>query len=154
MGFDPAEVRKNLGSVCKHARKIQLVKGDFSIETRPGRGTIILCFHTIKGDGDNDGPRVLLADDHRIVAEGLRSLIEPEFELVGIVEDGRALIEATERLRPDVIVADISMPLLNGIEAMRQIEKVNRDVKVIILTMHSDVTYFIMLLKQELWAMS
>jgi len=86
-------------------------------------------------------PRVLLADDHRIVAEGLRSLIEPEFELVGIVEDGRALLDAAEQLRPDVIVADISMPLLNGIEAIRQIKKVNRDVKVIILTMHSDVTY-------------
>ena len=86
-------------------------------------------------------PRVLLADDHRIVAEGLRSLIEPEFELIGIVEDGRALLDSAEQLNPDVIVADISMPLLNGIEAIRQIKKVNRDVKVIILTMHSDVTY-------------
>lgn len=86
-------------------------------------------------------PRVLLADDHRIIAEGLRSLIEPEFELVGIVEDGRAMIEATEKLRPDVIVADISMPLLNGIEAVRQIRKTNRDVKVVFLTMHPDVTY-------------
>ena len=55
-------------------------------------------------------PRILLADDHRIVAEGLRSLIEPEFELVGIVEDGRALVEAAEKLRPDLIIADISMP--------------------------------------------
>jgi DNA-binding NarL/FixJ family response regulator len=88
-------------------------------------------------------PRVLLADDHRIVAEGLRSLIEPEFELVGVVEDGRALLDAAEQLRPDVIVADISMPLLNGIEAIRQIKKVNRAVKVIILTMHSDITYAI-----------
>ena len=88
-------------------------------------------------------PRVLLADDHRIVAEGLRSLIEPEFELVGVVEDGRALVDAAEQLRPDVIVADISMPLLNGIEAIRQIKKVNRAVKVIILTMHSDITYAI-----------
>lgn len=88
-------------------------------------------------------PRVLLADDHRIVAEGLRSLIEPEFELIGIVEDGRALIDSTERLKPDVIVADISMPLLNGIEALRQLRKSNRDVKVIFLTMHSDVSYFV-----------
>ena len=86
-------------------------------------------------------PRILLADDHRIVTEGLRNLLEPEFELVGIVEDGRALLAAAEKLRPDVIIADISMPLLNGIEAVRQIKKTNKDVKVIFLTMHPDVTY-------------
>jgi len=86
-------------------------------------------------------PRILLADDHRIVAEGLRSLLEPEFELVSIVEDGRALLAAAEKLRPDVIIADISMPLLNGIEAVRQIKKTDKDVKVIFLTMHPDVTY-------------
>lgn len=85
--------------------------------------------------------RVLLADDHRIVAEGLRSLIEPEFELVGIVEDGRALLAAAEVLRPEVIVADISMPLLNGIEAVRRIRERNKEVKVIFLTMHPDLTY-------------
>ena len=61
-------------------------------------------------------PRVLLADDHKIVTEGLKGLLEPEFELVGTVEDGRALLAAAEKLRPDVIVADISMPLLNGID--------------------------------------
>ena len=86
-------------------------------------------------------PRILLADDHRIVAEGLRSLLEPEFELAAIVEDGRALLEAAAELRPDVIIADISMPLLNGIEAVRQIKKTNADVRVIFLTMHPDITY-------------
>ena len=85
--------------------------------------------------------RILLADDHRIVAEGLRGLLEPDFELVGIVEDGRALLAAAEQLRPDVIVADISMPLLNGIDAVRQIKRTNEDVKVVFLTMHPDVTY-------------
>ena len=55
-------------------------------------------------------PRVLLADDHRLVAEGLKSLLEEEFELLGVVEDGRDLVESAKRLRPDVIVADISMP--------------------------------------------
>lgn len=85
--------------------------------------------------------RVLLADDHRIVAEGLRSLLEPEFEFAGIVEDGRALIKAAEKMLPDVIVADISMPLLNGIEAVRQIKEINPDIKVVFLTMHPDVTY-------------
>jgi len=86
-------------------------------------------------------PRVLIADDHRIVAEGLRGLLEPEFDLVGIVEDGRELLAAAERLRPDVIVADISMPLLNGIDAVRQIKKTCEEIKVVFLTMHPDVTY-------------
>lgn len=86
-------------------------------------------------------PRILLADDHRIVAEGLRGLLEPEFELIGIVEDGRALLAAAEKLRPDVIVADISMPLLNGIDSVRQIKKTHEDIKVVFLTMHPDVTY-------------
>ena len=85
--------------------------------------------------------RVLLADDHKIILEGLRGLLEPEFEIVGNVEDGRALVEATQRLHPDVVVVDISMPLLNGIEAVRQIRKINRQIKIVFLTMHPDVTY-------------
>ena len=85
--------------------------------------------------------RVLLADDHKIVLEGLKSLLEPEFDLVGIVEDGRALVKEAARLHPDVIVADISMPLLNGIEAVRQIKKTDDRIKVVFLTMHPDVAY-------------
>ena len=86
-------------------------------------------------------PRVLLADDHKIILEGLRSLLQSEFELVGTVEDGRAMVAAAEKLKPDVIVADISMPLLNGIEAARQLQKANVQAKIIFLTMHPDVTY-------------
>jgi DNA-binding NarL/FixJ family response regulator len=85
--------------------------------------------------------RILLADDHRIVAEGIRSLLEPEFGPVDIVEDGRALLAAAEKLRPDVIVADISMPLLNGIDAARQICKRQKDIKIVFLTMHPDPSY-------------
>lgn len=85
--------------------------------------------------------RVLLADDHKIVAEGLRSLLESEFDFAGVVEDGRALLKAAEKVLPDVIVADISMPLLNGIEAVRQIKNLRPDTKIVFLTMHSDVTY-------------
>ncbi len=86
-------------------------------------------------------PRVLLADDHKIIVEGLRSLLQSEFELVGTVEDGRAMVAAAEKLKPDVIVADISMPLLNGIEAAQQLRKANVQAKIIFLTMHPDVTY-------------
>jgi len=85
--------------------------------------------------------RVLLADDHKIVLDGLKNLLEPEFELAGTVEDGRALVSSVRKLRPDVIVVDISMPLLNGIEAVRRIKKISPDVKVVFLTMHPDVSY-------------
>ena len=86
-------------------------------------------------------PRVLIADDHKIVVEGLKKLLSPEFEIAGAVEDGRELVKAAEELRPDVIVADISMPGLNGIEAVRQIKKVHKEIKVVFLTMHPDVAY-------------
>jgi DNA-binding NarL/FixJ family response regulator len=86
-------------------------------------------------------PRVLLADDHRMVAEGLKGLLEDEFELVGIVEDGRAMVKAARELRPDVIVADISMPQLNGIEALANLKRDNPDVRVVFLTMHRDAAY-------------
>ena len=85
--------------------------------------------------------RVLLADDHRIFLEGLKGLLEHEFDLVGTVGDGRALVKEAERLRPDVIVADISMPLLNGIDAVRQITKSDHRIKVVFLTMHPDVSF-------------
>jgi DNA-binding NarL/FixJ family response regulator len=86
-------------------------------------------------------PRVLLADDHRVVAEGLKRLLEEDFELVGMVEDGRALVAAAKKLQPDVIVADITMPHLNGLDAMAQLKKENVHVKVVFLTMHQDPSY-------------
>jgi DNA-binding NarL/FixJ family response regulator len=86
-------------------------------------------------------PTVLLADDHQIMLEGLKSLLPPEFELVGAVADGRSLVEQAAQLRPDLIVVDISMPLLNGIEAVRKIKKLDERIKVVFLTMHLDATY-------------
>jgi len=82
--------------------------------------------------------RVLLADDHTVVVEGLRSLLKDTFDLVSIVHDGRALLDAAERLQPDVIVTDISMPLMNGLDAVRHIRSRQPDAKVIVLTMHRD----------------
>ena len=86
-------------------------------------------------------PRVLLADDHRIMLAGLRNLLEPEFEVVGSVEDGRTLVAEAKRLCPDVVVADISMPGLNGIDATRQIKRLDERIRVVLLTMHADVGY-------------
>jgi DNA-binding NarL/FixJ family response regulator len=86
-------------------------------------------------------PRVLLADDHLLVAEALKTLLAPEFDLVGVVEDGRALVEAARTLRPDVIVADITMPHLNGIDALIQLRQSGNQVPVVFLTMHRDVSF-------------
>ena len=86
-------------------------------------------------------PRVLLADDHLMVAEALKSLLAPDFDLVGVVEDGRALVEAAGRLRPDVIVADITMPHLNGIDALVQLRQHGDRVPVVFLTMHRDASF-------------
>jgi DNA-binding NarL/FixJ family response regulator len=86
-------------------------------------------------------PRVLLADDHFVVAEGLRSLLAPHFDVVGIVSDGRELLPAARALDPDVVVLDISMPSLNGIEAARQMRAANSRAKLVFLTMHREVAY-------------
>jgi len=86
-------------------------------------------------------PRLLMADDHTLVLEGISRLLENDFELVGTVEDGHALLRAAAQLRPDVILLDISMPLLNGIEACRQLVKLMPKTRVIFLTMHTDVVY-------------
>jgi DNA-binding NarL/FixJ family response regulator len=86
-------------------------------------------------------PRILMADDHSIVLAGLRKLVEAEGEVVGTVEDGRALVEEAQKLRPDIILLDISMPLLNGLDAARQLTKLVPESKLIFLTMHATPTY-------------
>lgn len=85
--------------------------------------------------------RVMLGDDHRMFSEGLARLLEPQFEIVGIVENGRDLIAAADRVRPDVILVDISMPSLNGIEAARRIREIPNPPRIVFLTMHEDATY-------------
>lgn len=84
-------------------------------------------------------PTLLLADDHAIVIDGLRRLLQSEFEFVGSVGDGWSLLEAAGRLKPDVIVADVSMPSLNGIDAVRRLKKISVRSKVVFLSMHMDV---------------
>ena len=85
--------------------------------------------------------RILLADDHKIITDSLRTILEPTYEIVGIVEDGYMLVREATKLLPDVLIVDISMPKLNGLEAVRQLRKDGVESKVIFLTMHPDVTY-------------
>ena len=86
-------------------------------------------------------PRALLADDHSMMLAGLQKLVEETCEVVGTVGDGRALVEAAQRLQPDLIILDIAMPLLNGIDAARQIKRLSPDTKLIFLTMQTSPTY-------------
>jgi DNA-binding NarL/FixJ family response regulator len=81
---------------------------------------------------------VLIADDHLIVAQGLAALLRDEFDLVGVARNGHELVELARQLTPDVVVADISMPSLNGIDALRQLRKQGVGAKVILLTQHKD----------------
>ena len=85
--------------------------------------------------------KILLADDHTLYCNLLRELLEPEYEVVGSVADGRELLKAAETLRPDVVLVDIGMPLLNGLEAGQRLKKANPTVKLIYLTMNNNIEY-------------
>lgn len=84
----------------------------------------------------NRKTRILIADDHMLVAEACKRLLEPEFEVVGIVADGRSLLQAAEKLCPDVIILDVTMPQLNGLDAGEQIKARSRNTKLVYLTMN------------------
>ncbi len=86
-------------------------------------------------------PRVLLADDHQIILFALKGILEQEFQVVDTAANGVELIEKAEALRPDIVVVDVSMPLLGGIEAVRQLKKKLHSLKVVFLTMHSDIVF-------------
>jgi DNA-binding NarL/FixJ family response regulator len=84
---------------------------------------------------------VLLADDHPLMLGGLRKLLEPDFEVVAAVRDGRELLESAERLRPDLVVTDISMPLVDGLEATRRLRKTTPGTQVLVLSIHDDPSW-------------
>ena len=86
-------------------------------------------------------PRIVLADDHTLVLEGLHKLLEDEYDIVGTAEDGRTLLKVAQQHNPDVVVLDISMPQLNGLDAARQLHKLLPACKIIFLTMHADPQY-------------
>jgi DNA-binding NarL/FixJ family response regulator len=84
-------------------------------------------------------PRILIADDHTLVAELCKKLLEPEFDVLGTVYDGRALVRAVAELRPDVVVVDVAMPILNGLDAGQQVKEMLPAVRLVYLTMNSDL---------------
>ncbi|HMS82743.1 MAG TPA: response regulator transcription factor [Nitrospira sp.] len=88
-------------------------------------------------------PRILLADDHLLVAEGIQRLLEPEAEIVGVFADGRALVKALPETHPDLIIVDISLPLLNGLDAARQVKQFDPSIKILVLTMHADQVFVV-----------
>ena len=83
-------------------------------------------------------PRLLLADDHPMMLAGLRKLLEPELEVVGTATDGRALLAAAERLRPDLVITDVSMPGIDGIEATRRLQTAVPGVRILVLSIHAE----------------
>ena len=83
-------------------------------------------------------PRVIVADDHMLVAQGIRHVLESDFDVIECVTDGAALVTAAERLHPDVVVTDVSMPRLNGLEAIRTLRKHGNEARAIVVTMHAD----------------
>ena len=83
-------------------------------------------------------PRVLLAEDHALLLDAFAKLLEPHCDVVGTAGDGRELLEAAKRLEPDVVVADISMPLLNGLEAGRRLKEILPDTKLVFVTVNED----------------
>lgn len=90
--------------------------------------------------------RILLGDDHELILDGLRNVLQSHYEIAGLAKDGRALVQSAEKLKPDLVVVDISMPLLNGFEAAKQIKKSLPSTKVIFLSQHLNPAY----LKQAL----
>ncbi len=88
--------------------------------------------------GSKSHPRLLLADDHAIFSDALRVYLEKDFDIVGVVSDGRTLVDEAIRIKPDVIIADVGMPLLNGLDAARRIKELAPKIKFIFLTMQDD----------------
>jgi DNA-binding NarL/FixJ family response regulator len=86
-------------------------------------------------------PRVLLADDHPMVLDGLRKLLEPDFEVAAAVTDGRELLEAAQRLQPDLVITDISMPFVDGLEATRRLKVAVPGTRVVVLSVHADPSW-------------
>jgi PAS domain S-box-containing protein len=159
-GFDTSAVKSGLGLHSMRERA-ELVGGAFSITSEPGSGTRILVSVPLQelasGSSWSDGDcvvqpneqiecqtrkfRLLIGDDHPLFAAGVAKLLEDTCEIVGTAGDGLALVESAERLNPDLVLIDISMPVMNGFDAARQIRKSVPGAKLLFLTTHSNAAY-------------
>jgi DNA-binding NarL/FixJ family response regulator len=102
------------------------------------QSAFVSCYEEVVG---TNRPRVLLGDDHALFSDKLRSLLAPHFDVVGAANDGEEVIAAARRLRPDVIVLDISMPVLNGLKAARRLKETGMRTKIVFCTTHADPTF-------------
>jgi len=96
-----------------------------------------------------DKANILIADDHRVVVEGIQSALKehPEFEVVGEAFDGRQVVELSKSLKPDIVILDVSMPELSGVDAAKEIQELSPDIRIVVFTMHSEKQYVIDLFK-------
>jgi signal transduction histidine kinase/CheY-like chemotaxis protein len=138
---DPERPSLGIASMRERAR---LLGGDLALESAPGRGTTVRAWVPLKTAVSAPTPRtaqrpsVLLADDNQAITEALRDVLAPELEVVATVRNGLALLDAAAKLEPDVIVADISMPLLDGFGALAQLRRRNPAVRVVLITMYQE----------------
>jgi CheY-like chemotaxis protein len=141
-GFDMKAVqgKGGLGLINMKERALS-INGNLTITGRPGHGTQIVLEVPLRVQQPIERPRVLLADDHPVVLEEMRSVLARNYEIVETVADGRALVEAALRLKPDLLVVDITMPLMSGIDAGIQIKKSLPEMKLLFVTMHASTAY-------------
>jgi two-component system, NarL family, response regulator NreC len=114
-----------------------------TVDSRDGRALLaVASSRRCRAAGAHVPPQILLADDHEIVREGLKALLEHHnFDVVGEASDGRQAVQLATKLRPDVAVFDYSMPLMNGLEAAREIQRISPPIKTVLLTMHTEDLY-------------
>ncbi len=143
VGFDskqPGDGLHGLGLLGMKER-VALVQGNLQVMSAVGKGDDGAGGGARSGGGAMSKPRVLLADDHTLVLDGFRKLLEDRCEIVGAAEDGRMLLRMAQELQPDIITLDISMPELNGVDAARRLKKMLPHTKLIFVTMHADQAY-------------
>jgi len=142
VGFDLQAVKRHGGlGLISMKERAHSVNGKLTVTAQLGQGTQIALEIPSPAEQALKRPRVLLADDHPMVLEDIRSVLARSCEIVETVADGRALVEAALRLKPDLIVVDITMPLLNGLEAAVQIKKSLPEMKLLFVTMHASAAY-------------
>ena len=159
VGFDFSKVQFSVNNLSGFGlfsmrERMEHFGGNFDVESKPGQGTRITLIMSLKPAGRRLGQmdktiKVVIADDHMIVRDGLRSLLErqPDMEVVAEADNGRIALKLVKELSPDVVIMDIGMRELNGIDATRQIVKMSPGVKVLALSMYSDKRFIKGMLK-------